>query len=79
MKNIKNNSLDILESVESQLSEDIQTLGYLQDEYFIYDKPENNFKYEYQEIQNKLMTLSKSMSYNKIYIQDCIKRLKGVD
>ena len=76
MKNAERDLLDILEDTQVRLSEDIQTLGYIQDEYFIYDKPKNSFKHEYNEIQNKLMSLSKSMIYNRNSIKDYISSVR---
>lgn len=75
--NIENSLLNVLECAENQLSEDLQTLGYLQDEYFISNNPKESFKYEYYEIQNKLMTLFKSMAYNRNYMRKFIKEVKN--
>lgn len=75
--NIEKNLLNDLECAESQLTEDIQTLGYLQDEYFISNNPKESFEYGYYEIQNKLMTLFKSMAYNRNYMRECIKEAKN--
>ena len=74
MGNNKTDLLNILEDTQIRLSEDIQALGYIQDEYFITDKPKQSFRHEYREIQNKLMTLSKSMIYNRNFIRDYINR-----
>lgn len=75
--NIEKNLLNDLECAESQLTEDIQSLGYLQDEYFISNKPKESFKNGYYEIQNKLMTLFKSMTYNRNYMRKCIKEARN--
>lgn len=68
--------LNTLEDTQIRLSEDIQILGYIQDEYFISDKPKRSFIHEYSEIQNKLMTLSKSMTYNRNFIKDYINQIR---
>lgn len=64
-KQKKVNALFELESAESNLSDDIQALAYLQDEYFSKDRISDNFKYSYFEIQNAIQTLLKSMIYNR--------------
>lgn len=75
--NYEKSLLNNLESAECYLTEDLQTLGYLQDEYFISNKPKESFKNGYYEIQNKLMTLFKSMTYNRNYMRKCIKEARN--
>ncbi len=62
---MEKNYLIDLECAESDLSNDIQALGYLIDEWFAFNKPDDDFKYSYFEIQNRLNLILKSMVYNR--------------
>lgn len=79
MKDSKINLLNVLECAQIQLSEDIQTLGYIQDEYLMMEIPTNDFQYKYKEIQNKIMTVLKSMTYNRNYMKEYIEKAKQLN
>lgn len=67
MENLKkeNNLLWELEGAKAYLSEDIQALSYLMQEYFDFIEPKEDFKYCYREISNQINTILKSMMYNR--------------
>lgn len=73
MKN-ESNALNQLENVETYLSEDIQALEYLQEEYFGYTLPGEDFCYKYAEIQNAIAILLKAMILNKNNLKEYIKK-----
>lgn len=57
--------LSELEYVECYLSEDVQALGYLIEEWFSANVPDTNFRYSFFEIQNRLNLLFRSMVLNR--------------
>ena len=70
---MERNYLTELESTEIYLSEDIQALGYLIDEWFSMDRPANMFKYSFWEIQNRLNLILRSMASNRDHIRKTIQ------
>lgn len=58
------NLLHNLEYAEAYLDEDITALSYIQQEYFGYKEADKDFLYKYNEMQNALSTLFKSMLFN---------------
>ncbi len=70
---MEKNYLIDLECAESDLSDDIQALGYLIDEWFCFTEPKDEFKYSYFEIQNRLNLILKSMVYNRDNMKTKVK------
>ena len=67
--------VDSLEAVKENLSNDIIALGYIQQSYFI-KEPTTDFLLCYKELENKIETLFKSMSYN---LKNLTKDLENVN
>lgn len=73
---VKKDYFDLLSDLETakvNLDDDIKALGIFQDEFLIYSKPKENLNNRYFEMQIFIMTLYKSMVYNKNLIDGCIK------
>ena len=54
-----------LEQTNGLLKEDIQSLWLIYDEYFIYINPKEDMNMYYSKIQSEIITLLKSMQYNR--------------
>lgn len=67
--------IDSLETVKENLSNDIIALGYIQQSYFI-KEPTTDFLLCYIELENKIETLFKSMSYN---LKNLTKDLENIN
>jgi len=67
--------IDSLETVKENLSNDIIALGYIQQSYFI-KEPTTDFILCYTELENKIETLFKSMSYN---LKNLTKDLENIN
>ena len=54
-----------LEQTNGLLKEDIESLWLIYDEYFVYLNPKEEIQEKYYKIQSEIITLIKSMQYNK--------------
>ena len=54
-----------LEQTNGLLKEDIQSLWLIYDEYFAYINPKEDMNMYYSKIQSEIITLLKSMQYNR--------------
>lgn len=74
----ENNLLWELEGAEALLSEDIQAVSYLMQEYFDFIEPKEDFKYCYCEISNQINTIFKSMMYNRDNMRKAIEKINTI-
>ncbi len=75
MENLeKNDLLWELEGAEAYLSEDIQALHYLVEEYFCFNQPKEDFRFCYHELSNQINTIIKSMMYNQDNLRKAIEK-----
>ena len=66
MKNMTKSALiKQLEQTNGLLKEDIQSLWLIYDEYFVYINPKEDMNLHYSKIQSEIITLLKSMQYNR--------------
>jgi len=72
MKNVE--LLNQLEQTTGFLDEDIEALWLLYDEYFVYSYPKENIQLHYHKIRSILITLLKSLQYNKNLNSTVIKK-----
>ena len=72
MKNIESELLSKLELTYSYLKEDIKALDYLQEDYFIFNKPIEDFEQAYFKIQNLLDIIIKAMKLNELQLKEYI-------
>lgn len=70
---MERNYLTDLECAEVYLSEDTQALGYVLDEWFSSNMPNENFKYSFWELQNRLNLILRSMASNRDYMRKTIE------
>lgn len=75
MKAIDSELLNQLELTYSYLKEDIKALDYLQEDYFISNKPIEDFEQAYFKIQNLLEVIIKAMKLNELNIKICINKI----
>lgn len=75
----ENNLLWELEEAEALLSEDIQAVSYLMQEYFDFIEPKEEFRYCYREISNQLSTIFKSMMYNRDNMRKAVEKVYTIE
>lgn len=74
MKSIDSELLNQLELTYSYLKEDIKALDYLQEDYFISNKPTEDFEQAYFKIQNLLDIIIKAMKLNELQLKESINK-----
>ena len=74
MKSIDSELLNQLELTYSHLKEDIKALDYLQEDYFISNKPIEDFEQAYFKIQNLLDIIIKAMKLNELQLKESINK-----
>ena len=74
MKSTDSELLNQLELTYSYLKEDIKALDYLQEDYFISNKPIEDFEQAYFKIQNLLDIIIKAMKLNELQLKESINK-----
>ena len=74
MKPIDSELVNQLDLTYSYLKEDIKALDYLQEDYFISNKPIEDFEQAYFKIQNLLDIIIKAMKLNELQLKESINK-----
>lgn len=74
MNKMEDEILNSLELAEAQLKDDINFLHCIEQEFFVFNKPQENLEYLYWQTQAMLKTLTKSMEYNQKAMLESINK-----